>query len=82
MGDVRFNLNPAEVAELNKPVNGQGGYQTLFQKLQPLIKRNGSITLDDETLGRIIRMCAYGSGGFQGRLRAAFRRSVRGLLDW
>jgi hypothetical protein len=82
MGSVRFVLTPDEVAELQKPVNGSGGYQTLLRQLQPAIKKNGSITLDDSTLGRIVRMCAYGSGGFQGRLRAAFRRSVRDLLDW
>lgn len=82
MGTIRFDLNVDEVAELQKPVNGNGGYQNLFRQLQPMIKRNGSITVDDETLGRIVRMCAYGSGGFQGRLRAAFRRSIRGLLDW
>lgn len=82
MGTMRFDLTPDEVAELQKSVNGSGGYQTLLRQLQPTIKKNGSITVDDDTLGRIVRMCAYGSGGFQGRLRAAFRRSVRGLLDW
>lgn len=82
MGSIRFKLTPDEVAELRKPVNGGGGYQALLRTLAPSINRNGSITLDDETLGKIVRMCAYGSGGFQGRLRAAFRRSVRDLLIW
>lgn len=82
MGTMRFDLTPQEIAELEKPVEGSGGYQTLLRKLRPMIKKNGSLTVDDEMLGRIVRMCAYGSGGFQGRLRAAFRRSVRDLLEW
>lgn len=82
MSSIRLKLTPEEVAELKKPVEGKGGYQTLLRRLEPEISKNGSITIDDETLGKIVRMCAYGSGGFQGRLRAAFRRSVRDLLDW
>lgn len=82
MGSIRFKLTPDEIAELKKPINGAGGYQTLLRKLAPSINKNGSILVDDETLGKIVRMCAYGSGGFQGRLRAAFRRSVRDLLVW
>jgi hypothetical protein len=82
VGSIRLKLTTNEIAELSKPVNGRGGYQTLLRKLAPLISKNGSITVDDETLGKIVRMCAYGSGGFQGRLRAAFRRSVRDLLVW
>jgi hypothetical protein len=82
MASTRFKLTPDEIAELKKPVNGAGGYQTLLKNLAPLITKSGNITVDDETLGKIIRMCAYGSGGFQGRLRAAFRRSVRDLLAW
>jgi hypothetical protein len=82
MASARFLLNSNEIAELQKPVNGSGGYQILLRKLQPMMRKNGSLTLDDETLGRVVRMCAYGSGGFQGRLRAAFRRSIRELLEW
>lgn len=82
MGTVRFTLTPAEAAEIQKPVNGSGGYQTLLRQLQVSLKKNGSITLDDDALGRVVRMCAYGSGGFQGRLRAAFKRSVRDLVVW
>lgn len=82
MGNITLKLNPAEVGELQKSVSGQGGYQTLLRELQPKISANGSLTVDDELLGRIIRSCKYGSGGFQGRLRAAFGRSVRDLLEW
>lgn len=82
MGQVTFQLDSAERAELAKPVNGQGGYQTLLRELNPLIKANGKISVNDQQLGRIVRMCAYGSGGFQGRLRAAFKKHVNALMTW
>ena len=82
MGHVTFDLTQAENAELAKAVNGQGGYQTLLREIRPLVQPNGSLTIDDEQLGRIVRMCAYGSGGFQGRLRKAFKSHVRSLMAW
>jgi hypothetical protein len=82
MGKIALRLNAQEVAELQKAVRGAGGYQTLLRQLQPLLKRGGWLTIDDNTLGRIVRSCAYGSGGFQGRLRRAFRRSINDLLQW
>jgi hypothetical protein len=82
MGDVTFKLSQAERAEIDKNVNGQGGYQTLLLELQEQLKPDGTLTVDDEQLGRLVRMCRYGSGGFQGRLKAAFRNHVRGLMQW
>lgn len=82
MGEVIFSLTQAERAELEKDVNGQGGYQILLRELQDQIQTDGSLTLDDEQLGRVVRMCRYGSGGFQGRLRSAFRLHVRSLMQW
>jgi len=82
MGQTNFKLTQAEQAELQKAVNGQGGYQTLLRELLPLVQSNGSLTIDDEQLGRIVRMCAYGTGGFQGRLRSAFKAHVRALMTW
>lgn len=82
MGEVTFKLTQSEQAEIQKSLNGQGGYQTLLSELQGQLKSNGTLTIDDEQLGRIVRMCCYGSGGFQGRLKAAFRNHVRGLMDW
>ena len=82
MGEVTFQLTQTERTELDKPVNGQGGYQTLLTELQSQVAPDGKLTVDDEQLGRIVRMCRYGSGGFQGRLKTAFRAHVRGLMDW
>lgn len=82
MGQTRFTLTLGEEAELRKAVRGQGGYQTLLRELVGQIQPDNSLTVDDEQLGRIVRMCAYGSGGFQGRLRTAFKAHVRGLMTW
>ena len=71
-----------ERAEIEKDLKGQGGYQTLLSELQDQLQPNGKLTIDDEQLGRIVRMCRYGSGGFQGRLKAAFRNHIRSLMDW
>lgn len=82
MGQVSLKLTSSELAELSKSVNGHGGYQTLLLELQSQIGSDGTLVLDDEQLGRVVRMCRYGSGGFQGRLKAAFRAHVRTLMDW
>lgn len=82
MGSVKFNLTPDQRAEIDKPVNGSGGYQTLLRHLQKFINSKNNLTVDDQLLGQIVRMCAYGSGGFQGRLRAAFRTHIRDLVSW
>lgn len=82
MGNVTFQLTANERVEIDKAANGQGGYQTLLHELQGLITATNSLTIDDEQLGRIVRMCAYGTGGFQGRLRTAFRNHIRALVAW
>jgi hypothetical protein len=82
MGNVTFQLTANERAEIDKAANGQGGYQTLILELQRSITTANSLTIDDEQLGRVVRMCAYGSGGFQRRLRTAFRNHIRALVSW
>lgn len=82
MGQVQFKLTPAERTEILKPVNGTGGYQTLLRDLQQTLQPDGTLVLDDELLGRVVRMCRYGNGGFQGRLKSAFRTHIRDLMDW
>jgi hypothetical protein len=82
VGVVTFQLTTLERSEIDKAVNGQGGYQTLLRDLQQSIDSSNTLKLDDEQLGRVVRMCAYGSGGFQGRLRTAFRNHVRSLVTW
>ncbi len=78
---VALTLNADEAAEILAPA-GQGGQQG-FQKeiIQQLQGGNLVILFDDDKLGKLIRyMTQYGPGGFQGRLRKAFRRPLLELL--
>lgn len=72
-----FKLTNAEAAELTGPA-GEGGHQSLHRRLiDELASGNLTVTFDDAELGELIRyMTQYKSGGFQGRLRRAFIRSL------
>ena len=74
-------LTAGEAADLLVPV-GAGGQQGFQQQLIAQLQGgNLSITFDDDQLGKLIRyMTQYGPGGFQGRLRKTFRRSLLELL--
>jgi hypothetical protein len=77
-----IHLSQDEAAELLLP-SGSGGHQTLHENLiGQLANGNLQIILDDEDLGKLIRyMTQYGSGGFQSRLRKAFKRPLIDLLS-
>ena len=78
---VTLVLTADEAADLLAPV-GAGGQQGFQQQLIAQLQA-GSLTMafDDDQLGKLIRyMTQYGPGGFQGRLRKAFRRSLLELL--
>lgn len=81
MGNKTFNLNQSEAAELRKPINGNGGMQSFGRKLQSKLQANGTITLNDEEVGRIIRHISYKPGGFEDRLDRAFSRSIKEILN-
>ncbi len=71
-----FTLTPSEVAEMEAP-SGQGGHQSLHARIRSELAGGPAVTFDDEEMGELIRyMTQYGSGGFQGRLRRAFIRSL------
>ena len=75
---IQFTLKGPEAAELMKPVNGQGGFQTFFRKLQgKLVSPANTIDLSDAELGRIVRHITYRPGGFEDRLNTIFGRSIR-----
>lgn len=77
-----FSLNFEEVQAIAGAA-GSGGHQELHRRIvDELEKNNNQVTFNDQQLGELIRyMTRYGSGGFQGRLRAAFRRSIMELFD-
>jgi hypothetical protein len=79
-----IRLGPAELEELRKPVNGQGGMQTLMLTIQSKISEDGSLQISPEELERIRRYATeYGEGGFQNRFRTILRHVVpaSGPLD-
>lgn len=74
-------LTADEAAELLAPI-GDGGQQGFHQGiLNQLQNGNLAIAFDDDQLGKLIRyMTQYGPGGFQSRLRKAFRRPLLDLI--
>ena len=75
-----FTLTAAEQAELQKPANGQGGHQTVMLMLQSKLQPDGTITLTDTELGRVVRYSGYAQGGFQNRFKDAFHRSITAAI--
>lgn len=71
MGEsVTVQLDPDEVVEIRRPVNGQGGMQDLLRELQGRLTSIGTIQISAEEIERIKRYAgSYGEGGFQNRLR-------------
>jgi hypothetical protein len=76
-----LSLTPDEALMITG-ARGQGGQQTLHRRLVgQLANGNLTIELDDRRFGELVRyMTRYGSGGFQGRLKNAFQRSLGDLL--
>jgi hypothetical protein len=72
-----MTLTEDEAAEISKP-SGQGGHQSLHKRLLAVLDTGSRIFhFNDCELGELVRyMTQYGSGGFQGRLRKAFTRSL------
>lgn len=77
---MTLRLTQQEIAILRRPVNGQGGFQTLFRTLQARLQPSGDIELTDAQLGRILRHISYRPGGFETRLDDIFGRSIRAML--
>ncbi|HSC19771.1 MAG TPA: hypothetical protein VLC74_12755 [Rhizomicrobium sp.] len=76
-----LTLSDDEKSELAVPL-GQGGHQYLHDAILAQLAHGNVVTLNDTELGKLIRcMTQYGSGGFQGRLRRAFLRPLKEVLD-
>lgn len=77
-----FELTNAEIEEIRN-AQGTGGFQALQERLIAELENGSKVTFDDAQLGEVIRyMTQYKGGGFQGRLRAAFERSLREQLGF
>jgi len=67
---LTIHLTSEEIELLQRPVNGQGGYQTLLRRLQSKLHRN-TLILNPYDVDMILRHVQnYGQGGFQTRLGA------------
>jgi hypothetical protein len=68
---IRVGLTPAAIARLQRPVNGEGGFQSLLRELQRRVENDSELVLTPALAARIARYVKrYGNGGFQGRLDA------------
>jgi hypothetical protein len=77
-----FPLNRDEIAELDRHVNGAGGFENLIRRLQKQVNHaTQEIKLTEKDIEAIQR-CAfdYKDGGFETRLVAIFGRVLGAAL--
>lgn len=62
---------PPEVKRMfRRPINGQGGFQTLFREVAKRAQSHKGLQLRPEEMQRVVRYSThYGDGGFQQALR-------------
>jgi|ERR1039458_5798382 hypothetical protein len=80
--EIKLQLNSDEITGLLEPINGVGGWQSLFEALQKQFdKASGKITLSAALRARIHHYYhSYGTGGFQNRAKRVFRRELPHLF--
>jgi hypothetical protein len=72
MNTINLVLSDEDLAELKKPVIGQGGFQDLLRRLQGyIVLDSDKIEIPISELETLTRYAdSYGKGGFQGRLKS------------
>ena len=66
---TRIVVSGDQAKELLKPVNGQGGFQSLLRRLQKTMEVQVILSVNDEDFKRLSGyMDLYGSGGYQDRI--------------
>jgi hypothetical protein len=78
--EVTINLESSELAILNGPWAGAGGFQGLAPRLQSKTSPEGELHLGDEEIGAIVRHMSYAQSGFRDRVRKVFRRPLDNLM--
>jgi hypothetical protein len=80
--ETQIQLNSDEITGLLEPINGTGGWQSLFLALQKHFdKATGVITLTPTLRTRVHQYYhSYGGGGFQNRAKRVFRRELPHLF--
>lgn len=79
---VYFELNPEEIAELDRDVAGVGGFQSFIKGFQKQLNHaTGEIKLTDDDMTEIQHFAFdYEQGGFQDRLLFIFGRVLGAQL--
>ncbi|MCG4261377.1 hypothetical protein K6W36_12455 [Acetobacter senegalensis] len=77
---ILFRLRPDETEYLREQLGVGGFQQKFFAETSRLDLRTGEIALNDAELGKIVRYCSYGPGGFQSVLKKIFLRSIEDML--
>ncbi len=79
---AHYQLNRDEIAELDRPVNGTGGFESLLRRLQKQVNHaTGEVKLTADDLAEIQRYAFdYDQGGFENRLLAIFGRVLGARL--
>jgi len=82
LDDTVTQLNSEEIDDLTAPINGTGGWQSLWGALQQQFdKASGQITLTPLLRSRLHQYYhSYGGGGFQNRAKRVFRRELPHLF--
>jgi hypothetical protein len=73
---AHYELKREEIAELDRPVRGIGGFEGLIRRLQKQVNHaTAEIKVSDKDLDDIQRYAFdYEQGGFEGRLLSIFGR--------
>ena len=72
---MKIQLSSAELRRIDRPVRGQGGFQSLLRKLQKQLDGD-LLEVSEVDLERLLRYSfEYGQGGFQERTKPTARRS-------
>lgn len=67
---LRLRLTSDQMEFLERPVRGEGGYQSLLRRLKSNLQGN-QLTLSRSDCEKAVRYSEdYGQGGFQDRLRS------------
>lgn len=65
---IQIELSDGEREAIERPVNGEGGFQSFLRRLQGQLVGN-TLTISEEDVRRAIRYStSYGQGGFEDRL--------------
>tara|TARA_Y100001972_G_C7459846_1_gene234737 strand:+ start:241 stop:597 length:357 start_codon:yes stop_codon:yes gene_type:complete len=72
---IIINLTDEQLARLQRPISGSGGWQSLLRAMKKRIQGT-TLELSTRDVGRILRYSNdYGSGGFQDRLKGPIEQT-------